>query len=221
MVLVVAVIAVFALLAVPPAAAAERWRWPVRGEVLRAFAVGPDRFAAGQHRGIDIAASPGTPVRAVCSGRVRFAGRLPGRGRAVSIDCGRLVATHLELASATARRGAFVAAGQRVGVAAGPVQLGARRDGDAFGYVDPLTLLGADAAPPLGTAPKGRGGPRPAPVAVPATPAEVVSPRAETTPVLAWVGFGLLVAGVPFGALARTRRRRACGVEVASAARTR
>ena len=90
---------------------------------------GRARFAPGQHRGIDIAAAAGRGVRSACHGRVRFAGRLPGRGRVVSVVCGRLVATYLELGSLAVRRGDAVAAGAPIGtVAASHLQLGARRD---------------------------------------------------------------------------------------------
>ena len=41
---------------VADAAAAERWRWPVRGEILTPFHVAANPFAGGQHRGVDIAA---------------------------------------------------------------------------------------------------------------------------------------------------------------------
>ena len=56
---------------------------PVPGEVVRAFAYAGDPFARGHHRGLDLAAAPGAPVRAACSGRVTFAGRAGASGRAV------------------------------------------------------------------------------------------------------------------------------------------
>jgi hypothetical protein len=219
MVLIAPVVAVVALLLVPPTAAAERWRWPVRGEVVRRFVVGPSRFAPEQHRGIDIYARAGTTVRAACSGRVRFAGRLPGRGRAVSVGCGSLVATHLGLGSTDVRRGAPVLAGQPIGDAAGTVQLGARRTRDRFGYVDPMGLLGADPAPPLGAAPHGRRAPRGAPIATAPSAEREVDPGPDpSAPAVAWIGLVLLGAGVPVGGLLRRRRRTA---RVLSAARTR
>ena len=82
---VVIVVALAALVgglaACATSAVARGWVRPVDGDVLRAFAVGADRYAAGQHRGVDLAAPPGAPVRAACGGRVSFAGRVPG-GRA-------------------------------------------------------------------------------------------------------------------------------------------
>ena len=50
------------------------WTWPLHGEVVTAFRNGDDPYAAGQHRGIDIAGSVGAPVVAAAPGLVRFAG---------------------------------------------------------------------------------------------------------------------------------------------------
>lgn len=38
------------------------------------------------HHGVDLRAAPGTPVRAMLPGRVRFAGEMRGYGRVVWID---------------------------------------------------------------------------------------------------------------------------------------
>ena len=59
---------------------AGAWSWPVGGEVLRPFTLGADAYAAGQHRGIDVAGPDGSPVRAPASGLVTFAGSLPTYG---------------------------------------------------------------------------------------------------------------------------------------------
>ncbi|MFF5974707.1 M23 family metallopeptidase [Streptomyces sp. NPDC012769] len=56
--------------------------WPVgppRPEVLRGWEPPPGPYAAG-HRGVDLAAPPGTPVRAPAAGTVTFAGPVGGRG---------------------------------------------------------------------------------------------------------------------------------------------
>ena len=214
-------VTVVLLVLAPPAHAAERWRWPVRGEVITPFHLAASPFARGQHRGIDIAAAAGARVRSACTGRVTFAGRVPGRERAVSVRCGGLVATHLELATTAPAPGAVVEAGEPIGtVAASHLQLGARRAGEPHGYVDPQGLLrgverSPPAPPPLGVAPReGPRAPPPAnrPAPVPAerpAPAmtERPAPAPARVPLPAWLGLALVAAGTPLGALWRRRRR--------------
>ena len=48
--------------------AGRRGSAPVDGAVLRAFALGRDPYAAGWHRGVDLAAARGSPVRSACAG---------------------------------------------------------------------------------------------------------------------------------------------------------
>ena len=50
---------------VPPALA---WTWPVDGPVLQEFTLGDDPYARGQHRGVDLEARLGDPVRAPAPG---------------------------------------------------------------------------------------------------------------------------------------------------------
>jgi hypothetical protein len=62
------------------------WTWPVDGPVLQPFAFDPDSpYAGGQHRGIDVGAPTGTPVRAPAAGTVSFAGTVPGGGLTLAI----------------------------------------------------------------------------------------------------------------------------------------
>jgi hypothetical protein len=198
----------------PPAAATPRWHWPLRGELTGRFRVTPaSPYAAGQRRGIDIAAAPGTPVGSACAGTVTYAGRVPRAGLGVTVRCGRLAATHLGLAAVAVRAGSRLAPGMRLGTLGqeGRLRLGARAVDRRYGYVDPLGLLAADPIPrpPLGGAPRARPvvppplrGPSRRPAPAPAPP---------SIPGPAWVGVGLLAAGLPLGALTRrtTRRRRA------------
>jgi hypothetical protein len=201
------------------------WRWPVRGRVVGAFRVAPHApFARGQRRGIDVAAAPGTPVRAACAGRVSFAGAPPREGLAVTVRCGGLVATYLRLGRLEVRRGDHAATGRRLGTLgpSGRLRLGARRAGDRRGYVDPLALLGdprPTAPPALGPAPPLRRSriapappprPRPRPAPAPAGPRRL--------PLPAYPAIALIAAALPVGGLVhRRRRRRAATVEAKAA----
>jgi murein DD-endopeptidase MepM/ murein hydrolase activator NlpD len=217
-----------------PAAAVARaapWQLPVRGPVVRAFALSPDRFARGQHRGVDLAAALGAPVGAACGGRVRFAGRVPGGGRTVSVVCGRLVATYQHLGALTVRRGQLLAPGANVGTVGRSVDPRARRPHLHLGaretasgrYLDPLTLLGSPprAAPPVGGSPRrplplGRAPrsavprpvPRPAPPTAPVPAADPPGAPARSLPVVVWIGLAAFGFGLPLGGLLTVRRRR-------------
>ncbi|WP_329221461.1 M23 family metallopeptidase [Streptomyces sp. NBC_01485] len=124
--------------------------WPVgtRPAVVRGWEPPATAYARG-HRGVDLAAPPGAPVRSVAAGRVSFAGRVAGRG-VVSVE---LTATGLpplrttyEPVRASVRKGDEVAPGQIVGTVEGMgghcagtcVHWGLLR-GEA--YLDPLSLL--------------------------------------------------------------------------------
>lgn len=65
-------------------AVARSWPLSPRPVVLRGWKPPPTPYAPG-HRGVDLAAAPGAPVRAVAPGRVSFAGRVAGRG-VVSVE---------------------------------------------------------------------------------------------------------------------------------------
>jgi hypothetical protein len=205
-------LALLSLLVVPPAEAA--WRWPLRGEVRRPFAVNAARpYDAGQHRGVDLAARPGSVVRSACAGRVRFAGRIASSGGVVSVRCGALVATYLELGAVHAVRGRRVGAGAGLGVVgpAAHLHLGAR-EAHSGRYVDPLTLLRTPRGPTLGPAPDVVPPPR-----RPGTPAPRIAPVPAQVPahvpVVAWAGLGLVAAGLPVGGLLarhRSRQRTSC-----------
>jgi hypothetical protein len=205
--LAVVALTLLSLLVVAPAEAA--WRWPLRGEVRRPFAVTPGRpYDAGQHRGVDLVARPGSVVRSACAGRVRFAGRLARSGGLVSVRCGALVATYLELGAVHAARGRRVGAGARLGVVgpAAHLHLGAR-EARSGRYVDPLTLLRTPRAPTLGPAPDAMPPARP-----PRTPAPRVAPvpvrEPAGVPVVVWAGLALVAAGLPVGGLLVRHRSR-------------
>ena len=74
------------------------------GPVERGFDPGRP-FEAGRHRGIDLAAAPGTPVRAACAGPVVVAGRVGSSGGVVTVRCGPWRVTHMPLATIGVRGG--------------------------------------------------------------------------------------------------------------------
>ena len=129
------------------------WAWPVDGPVLRPFVLGDDPYAGGQHRGIDIGAPAGTPVRAPAAGTISFAGTVPTGGKTITIRTADGYAVTLQrLGSTSVSRGLAVGEGNVVGSigdASEPyVYLGVRKADEPNGYVDPLGLL-----PPLAPAP--------------------------------------------------------------------
>jgi len=73
------------LLALALSGPAAAWSWPADGDVLRPFTLGSNAYAAGQHRGIDVAGPEGSSIRAPASGTVSFAGSLPTHGRSLTI----------------------------------------------------------------------------------------------------------------------------------------
>ena len=182
-------VAAGALLLAPPTALAA-WTWPLDGEVVTAYRNGDDPYAAGQHRGIDIAGRVGAPVVAASAGLVRFAGTAGSSGSTVSVrsEDGRFDVAYLHLGSIAVRPGARVAIGQAIGTVGTTgvrslerphLHLGVRAAGTRHAYVDPLTLLPPLAAPPVRP-------PQAVPVAVPVparpapapAPAPVPAPRA-------------------------------------------
>ncbi|MBL1068367.1 murein hydrolase activator EnvC [Streptomyces sp. 7-21] len=150
-----------ALLTAPAAGQRDQQegQWPVAGSgggrplVARGFEAPAAPWAAG-HRGVDLAAARGAPVRAVAAGTVVFAGEVAGRG-VVSVELPGTGEPPLrvtyEPVLPQVTEGERVRAGQRLGTL-GPdayhcpvpcLHLGLRR---GEGYHDPLSLL------PLGPA---------------------------------------------------------------------
>ncbi|MFE6224420.1 MULTISPECIES: M23 family metallopeptidase [unclassified Streptomyces] len=123
--------------------------WPVgppAPEVLRGWHPPPGPYAAG-HRGVDLAAPPGTVVRAPAAGTVTFAGPVGGRG-VVTLTLAGTGAPPLRTTFSPvvplARRGDRVAAGTPIAevapgthCAASCLHWGLLRGRD---YLDPLLL---------------------------------------------------------------------------------
>jgi hypothetical protein len=142
---------------------AYAWTWPVEGPVLLGFVFDPSHpYAAGQHRGIDIGASTGTPVVAPASGTVSFAGTVPTSGKSVTIataDGYSVTLTHL--GSIDVDKGTTVNEGGDVGTV-GPsgtpeldvpyLYMGVRVTANPQGYLDPLSFL-PPLPPPVASSP--------------------------------------------------------------------
>nr|WP_234377033.1 M23 family metallopeptidase [Streptomyces sp. TP-A0356] len=135
---------------VPVPTLARVWPVGVHPMVVRGWEPPPTPYGPG-HRGVDLAAAAGDPVRAVAAGRVSFAGSVAGRG-VVSVDLTGTgdppLRTTYEPVRATVRQGDEVEPGEPVGVleAAGAGAHCARsclhwglRSGET--YLDPLSLL--------------------------------------------------------------------------------
>jgi murein DD-endopeptidase MepM/ murein hydrolase activator NlpD len=124
--------------------------WPVgvRPPVLRGWEPPATVYGPG-HRGVDLGASPGTPVRTVAAGRVSFAGSVAGTG-VVSVELagtgGPPLRTTYEPVRASVAEGDEVATGEVIGTveatgshcAGGCLHWGLLRGGT---YLDPLLLL--------------------------------------------------------------------------------
>ena len=149
------------LLAVPPVGAPATsvvggvvvggWHPPVDGalQVTRPFDAPASPWAAG-HRGVDLAAAPGTPVRAAGDGVVLFAGLVAGRP-VVSVAHADGLRTTYEPVAPAVRAGQRVTAGTVLGAllpghagcpAAACLHWGlVRGQGRGETYLDPLLLL--------------------------------------------------------------------------------
>ncbi|SDL63461.1 Murein DD-endopeptidase MepM and murein hydrolase activator NlpD, contain LysM domain [Tessaracoccus oleiagri] len=115
---------------------------PVDGPPVRGFDGGTSRYSAG-HRGVDLRAATGGPVRAAAAGRVHFAGVVAGRP-SVSVDHGGVRTTYTPV-RATVSPGQAVSAGDVLGFV-----VGGHCDGqpclhwgltDGTDYHDPMAYL--------------------------------------------------------------------------------
>ncbi len=211
---------------------------PVPGAVARPFEYAGDPFTRGHHRGVDLAARTGEPVRAACGGRVAFAGRAGANGRAVTVRCGAWSVTHLPLRELAVHAGDRLAAGAELGTAArgrghAGLHLGVRRTSDAHGYIDPAPLLRAlrRPAPPTGpgTIARRLSPPPPHPAPLPSGPEWRPAPSWRAAPAArpgsgplapwpAWAGVALLLAGAAGAGTVRMRRARRAAPTRAAAA---
>jgi hypothetical protein len=207
----------FLLLVLAPAAGAHpRWIAPVPGPPVRYFDLGPNPFEAGRHRGADLAAQPGQPVRGACSGRVVFAGPVAGVPT-VSVSCRGWRVSYAPLRAPGVRPGQRIGAGRRLGTVARRrhpgLHFGVRREGRRFAYVDPLPFIDRLApAPPVAgrRAPRRRRPPALPPLPAPAplrARAAAAAPAVAPWPV--WAGLALVLTGLAgAGTVRRPSRSR-------------
>lgn len=97
-----------AVLLVPLATAAACGipRWPVDAPMTSPYGVRFMGILPSIHRGVDIQAAPGTPVQAMTSGHVRFAGTMRGFGNVVWLDHGgQLLTVYAHLSEIHVRTG--------------------------------------------------------------------------------------------------------------------
>lgn len=164
-------------------ALASDWTWPTEGPLITSYD-GPsgDRFAAGRHRGVDIAAAVGSRVLAATDGEVTFSGRAANSGLTISIRTGdgRFDTSYLHLSESEVGKGDSVAAGQpiaRSGTSGAPsvsephLHFGVREAGTEDRYRDPLDFFPGAAPPPTA---------RPVPAVVPER--RTPSPRPAPAP---------------------------------------
>jgi hypothetical protein len=127
------------------------WVRPVDGPVVRPFQEPAGPYAAG-HRGADLTAEPGTPVRAAGDGTVVFAGQIAGALHVTVLHDHGLRTSYSFLSTLSVREGSTVARGDVLGTTGGSVTEsdgGSAHDGTVvhFGlrvgerYVDPMSLF--------------------------------------------------------------------------------
>ncbi|MCQ4214168.1 M23 family metallopeptidase [Streptomyces longispororuber] len=138
-----------------PSYAADFWPVGDRPAVVRPWSPPATPYGPG-HRGVDLSAPIGAPVRALADGRVSFAGELAGRGvLAVELaDTGDPpLRTTYEPVTATVDQGSEVRAGDLVGVLQLPTGHCPRTTPSCLHwgllrgttYLDPLSLLSPSA----------------------------------------------------------------------------
>ena len=128
------------------------WVSPVASTSLQAVFVPTEAYGSG-HRGIDLSAQPGSPIRAVADGRVALAGPVAGKPVVVLVvddpAVGHIRVTY-EPVNPAVKVGDLVRAGQQIGILAGTgghcgrpphcLHLGLKQSGR---YLNPTGFLGS------------------------------------------------------------------------------
>jgi septal ring factor EnvC (AmiA/AmiB activator) len=113
--------------------------WPLRGKVIAGFGsqVHPRYKTRTNNLGIDIKAEPVAPVQSVAPGRVAYADQFMGYGNLVIVDHGAGFYTlYANLDEMSAKVGADVATGTRVGTAGDYLHFEIRKDGKPVNPID-------------------------------------------------------------------------------------
>ena len=100
------------------AAEAQTMRMPIAARVSSAFGMRRHPILRSHrfHRGVELKAAQGTPIRASADGRVTYAGWTGGYGRQVMIDHGQGLGSHYaHMSRIAARPGERVSGGQVIG----------------------------------------------------------------------------------------------------------
>lgn len=128
--------------ATPPLGSSGRevFRPPTSGVVIDPFRPPPKPWLSG-NRGIEYATEPGSPLIAIGTGTVSFAGQVAGRLVVSITHQGGLRSSLTGVGQIKVQPGESVRGGQVVGEALDTVHLGVRR-GDT--YIDPESLWGRD-----------------------------------------------------------------------------
>ncbi|MEW2132241.1 peptidoglycan DD-metalloendopeptidase family protein [Streptomyces sp. NPDC005435] len=130
----------------PVPKAARTWPVGTRPAVLRGWEPPASVYGPG-HRGVDLGAEKGAPVRAVAPGRVSYAGRIAGRGVVAVELTGTGLRTTYEPVTPSVEKGAEVEAGDVVGTVEPPAGPHCARACVHWGllrgktYLNPLELL--------------------------------------------------------------------------------
>lgn len=161
-VLVAAIVTALALVSAPASASSaqvpEVYRPPVDAVVLDPFRPPAEPWLAG-NRGLEYDTSPGTPVYAIGSGLVVFAGQVAGQLYVTVLHGDGIRSSYSYLGSVGVSLGDRVRGGQMLGATSDvPFHLGARIGPT---YIDPASLFGSRVgAASVFLVPTGGGGPQ-------------------------------------------------------------
>jgi murein DD-endopeptidase MepM/ murein hydrolase activator NlpD len=127
-------------------------RWPVDATATSGFGMRFLGLRPDIHRGIDLDVPTGTPVHAMATGRIRFAGTMSGFGSVIWIDhAAGLLSIYAHLSQISVRPGTSVRAGDLIGLSGASGQVTAPHlhfEVWRWGRpVDPVAILGGGPAP--------------------------------------------------------------------------